>query len=476
MRTALGTSSTNKEKKYKEMETKKEKHNDLGYLGDVAQYAIVKNLITNRDFFYKISSIIDPKAFTDEYVGMIVKTVMSEYAATNAVPSLKDLEYIIKDRTYDKADKRFLKDALINISKVDAEAEGDNLSESAIRFFREQELRRIITNAKNTLDRGGYSDDLKERMISQIQDISVANTDGQIVVTEDIINKSLDITSDDMVATGIEEMDEKMCGGLAKGNTGMVIAGTGVGKTTFGSIICCNAIKLGYKVMHIFFEDQYFEILHKYYSHLTKLDTREFKDLSEEAKTEVKRRIKEALPNAVSVFKNNLRLVPMENGVTQVGDIFREINTAINIDGWKPDMIYIDYLSCIQPEKKGDSEWSALGNVMKKIDAFAKRNNIAIWVAQQTHRINSKEDNLLSQSGRLSTIQGSYTCTQPATRVITIFRSGEEYDRANIYLDKARNAETWEWEGAYFNNANCQVNLSDLEDVFDEDNEDKNLY
>ncbi len=464
------------------METLKEKHTDLGYLGDVAQYSIVKNLITNREFFYQVSSLIDPKAFTNEYVGMIVKTIMSEYGITGQVPSLKDLEYIIKDRTYDKNDKRFLKDALVNISKAD-ENESSNITEIAMRFFQEQEMRKIISNAKATLDRGGYSDDLKERMISQIQEMSFQNTKGQIIVTEDIIDKSLSMTSDDMVATGIEEMDEKMCGGLAKGNTGIVIAGTGVGKTTFGSIICCNAIKLGYKVMHIFFEDQYHEILHKYYSHLTKLDTRNFKDLTDEAKAEVKREIKAAFPDAVSAFTKNLRLVPMENGVTQVKDIFREINTAMKVDGWKPDMVYIDYLSCIQPApgtKRGDSEWSALGNIMKQIDAFAKKNGIAIWVAQQTHRI-TKEDSLSTPSGRMATIQGSYTVTQPATRVVSIFRNGDEYDRANIYLDKARNAEVWEWENAYFNNANCQVNLSDCEDPFDtscnnDENNDENLF
>lgn len=460
------------------METLKEKHTDLGYLGDVAQYAIVKSLITNREFFYQVSSLIDPKAFTNEYVGMIVKMIMSEYGATGQVPSLKDLEYIIKDRVYDKNDKKFLKDALINISKAD-ENESSNITEIAMRFFQEQELRRIITNAKGTLDRGGYSDDLKDRMITQIQDMSMFNTDGQIIVTEDIIDKSLSITSDDMVPTGIEEMDVRMCGGLAKGNTGIVIAGTGVGKTTFGSIICCNAIKSGYKVMHIFFEDQYHEVLHKYYSHLTKLDTREFKDLSDEAKAEVKKRIKDALPDAVNVFRNNLRLVPMENGITQVKDIFREINTAIKVEGWTPDMVYIDYLSCIQPApgtKRGDNEWSALGNIMKQIDAFAKKNGIAIWVAQQTHRI-TKEDSLMTPSGRMAAIQGSYTVTQPATRVLSIFRDGDEYDRANIYLDKARNAEMWEWENIYFNNATCQIDLSNIcYDIFEDNNDNENLY
>ena len=453
------------------MESKKEKHNDLGYLGDVAQYAIVKNLVTNRDFFFEVAGIINPKAFTNEYVGMIVNTIMSEYTATNNVPSLKDLEYIIKDRTYDKVDKRFLKDALVNIANVDADAEGDSVTAAAVRFFQEQELRGIIDRAKATLDRGGYSDELRDRMVTQIQDISAIKLGGEpIEVSDDVLDRSLSVKSSDMVPTGIRELDDKMCGGLAKGNTGMVIAGTGVGKTTIGSIICCNAIKSGYKVLHIFFEDQDYEILHKYYAHLTGYDTRNFKDLTDEQKAYMKEEIYKALPDAGKVLKNNLRLLPMENGITQVGDIVKQVNRLIKVEGWTPDMIYIDYLSCIQPssnkQNRYENEAIAMELAMKKIDAFAKKSNIAVWVAQQTHRI-TKEDHLESQSGRLATIQGSYRTVQPATRVITIFRGGDDYDRANIYLDKARNAETAEWEGIYFDNATCQINLSSVgEDVF----------
>ena len=64
----------------------------------------------------------------------------------------------------------------------------------------------------------------------------------------------------------------------------------------------------------------------------------------------------------------------------------------------------------------------------------------------------------------MATIQGSYRAIQPATRVLYLERdeNAGDINRANLYLDKARNATTAEWKGVYFNNATCQIRLDDL--------------
>ena len=162
-----------------------------------------------------------------------------------------------------------------------------------------------------------------------------------------------------------------------------------------------------------------------------------------------------------------------ERFLTQVEDIIRVVNQMIKIDGWKPDMIYIDYLGCIQPSSdrrnKYDNEGVAMEVAMKRIDAFAKNNDIAIWVSQQTNRTAGQDDNLDTPSKRMATIQGAFRAIQPCTRVLYLIRVPGEFDRVNLYLDKARNAETSSWENAFFDNATCQINLSDSEsgDVFD---------
>lgn len=454
------------------METKKVTHKDLGFLGDDAQYAIVKNLITNRAFFYDVEGYIDEKAFTDLYLQSIVKMIMKRFHETERIPSLSELEIIARDTVYDKTDRRLTAMAISKLDEVDTELFGSSLTDSAIRFFMGQKLEKVLKNGMSSLTSGGFSDNLQMRIIEQVQGIGYIEAAGQpISVTEDVLFDSLSLKSDNMVPTGLGELDKMMNGGLAKGNTGMLIARTGGGKTTLGSILCCNAIIKDYKVVHIFFEDRKEEILHKYYSHLTGIDTRRFKDLTDEDKKEITQLIYNSDKNARNAFKNNLRLLPMTAAVTQVDDIIRQLSHLEKVEGWKPDMVYIDYLSCLQPSSNRqnlyENEYIALEQAMKKIDAYAKKNDIAIWVAQQTNRDAFNPDNLNSPGERMKTVQGSLRIIQPVTRVLFLCSTGEE-NRVNLYLDKARNAQLAEWEDVYFNYSTCQIKLeNNNQDIFE---------
>ncbi len=54
---------------------------------------------------------------------------------------------------------------------------------------------------------------------------------------------------------GIAGIDKLLKGGLAKGEIGVILAPTGVGKTTVLTKISNTAFNMGYNVLQIFFED-----------------------------------------------------------------------------------------------------------------------------------------------------------------------------------------------------------------------------
>ena len=54
---------------------------------------------------------------------------------------------------------------------------------------------------------------------------------------------------------GIPGIDRLLKGGLAKGEIGVILAPTGVGKTTILTKIANTAFNLGYNVLQVFFED-----------------------------------------------------------------------------------------------------------------------------------------------------------------------------------------------------------------------------
>ncbi|NBP69754.1 MAG: hypothetical protein EBU52_13525, partial [Cytophagia bacterium] len=57
------------------------------------------------------------------------------------------------------------------------------------------------------------------------------------------------------IPIGIKGIDNLLKGGLAKGEIGVILAPTGVGKTTILTKIANTAFNMGFNVLQVFFED-----------------------------------------------------------------------------------------------------------------------------------------------------------------------------------------------------------------------------
>ena len=75
-------------------------------------------------------------------------------------------------------------------------------------------------------------------------------------------------------------IDKLLKGGLAKGEIGVILAPTGVGKSIFTTKIANHAFNLGFNVLQIFFEDKEKAIQRKHYTIMSKIP------LSDISKTE----------------------------------------------------------------------------------------------------------------------------------------------------------------------------------------------
>ena len=440
-------------------------HEDLGYLGENAQYQIVKGIIEDSEFYLSISNYLKETAFVDQQLQKFVKIITSYYKETGNIPTYKELEVILKDRTTNKEELTALHEVFNKVKEANSNGIKVTL-EVAKKFFQTQELKRILKSKFEKTGRNGYSSELLNEVLEELAEIEYGTRINESTDLMDLMDEVLDGEDTTKVPTGIKELDAKMNGGLEKGTLGMLIAGTGVGKSTLGSIICCEAAVHGFKVLHIFFEDLNREIGQKYYAHLTGIKTDEFsKGNNREL---LKSKIFNSVPNAKQILKNNIKLLRLENSETTIPDLKNEVAKIMKIYNWKPDMIFIDYLSCLKLSSneaiRMQNEWQSMDRAVKRLDAFAKEQNIAIWIAQQTNRDGGKLEDTSTRNKRLATIQGSYRAIQPATRVLYLERDENTGDinRANLYLDKARNATTAEWKGVYFNNATCQIRLDDL--------------
>ena len=247
-------------------------HEDLGYLGENAQYQIVKGIIEDSEFYLSISNYLKETAFVDQQLQKFVKVITSYYKETGSIPTYKELEVILKDRTTNKEELASLHDVFNKVKGANDNGIEITL-EVAKKFFQTQELKRILKSKYEKTGRNGYSTDLLNEVLEELAGVEYGTRINKSTDLIDLMDEVLDGEDTTKVPTGIKELDEKMNGGLEKGTLGMLIAGTGVGKSTLGSIMCCEAAVHGFKVLHIFFEDLNREIGQKYYAHLTGIKT-----------------------------------------------------------------------------------------------------------------------------------------------------------------------------------------------------------
>lgn len=445
-----------------------------GKYGEAFPYKLVKSFIENPTNFAEIEGYIDPTLFDNSGLGLglVVKAIKNFHEDRGFMPGYSDLEYYIKETIKDQGDMRAAYTAFKKITESKMMEGIDTVATQGIDFIKQQEAMRQLDNARKSIKASGYSTERIVRIIEGLQGIE--NSGGSEYFSPvSLLEKVLAEDIEEKVITGIKELDEHLGGGVPKGTTNMLLAGTGAGKTTLFSIMACRTAQSGRRVLYISFEDKDTDFARKFYSVVTGEYTSNFYKGSEKYEQaaaklnnlfSMKPSIKERLD------KDYIRVLRLPNGDTTVDNIKNAVRRMI-VGGWRPDVVFIDYLSCIKPSTDGklsiDKEYAAYERCVKRLDAFAQEENFVLWLAQQFNREGCKFD---SSYNRLGSIQGSFRVTQTASVILSLIRDTDDtsdYNRVNIYLDKSRFSSLTQWEGVYLNNGTCQIDLSSGDSLFE---------
>lgn len=447
---------------------------NLNFVGLEGQTRFAKSLIENRQLYLQVYPMLSVDLFTDEAIRKLLKIQKDFFEKNGVFPSYQDLKINIQDAIKTSEELSQMQELFERIRTDERLNEGlVSTTEICVKHIKKLKAQELLKKAEQKLSQS-YEVDIVENLVDGLRTLEQKASDGAVgidVIEEEIFSRK----QTEKVPTGIAELDLKMKGGLQKGKIGLLIAGTGVGKSTLASIICCNAIFYGKKVLHIFFEDDRADIGAKYYAHILNKPTSVFNEDADRAELSKELYSKDGVREA---FKN-FKYLKLPNGSLTVEMVCNEIRKVI-MGGFFPDMVFIDYLSCIQSSSNKNlattNEWETFERMAKKLESFASENNIAIWEAQQTNRQGMKES---TANDRIANIQGSFRITQPASVILYLSRIGCGENKANLYLDKCRYGELGEWKNISMDNGTCQIDLSqaiptdkELEVVIDEWNED----
>lgn len=400
------------------------KEKNFGYLGNSFQIQLLNNIVIDKQFANSIIDVLDPKYFDNQYFKIIMQMVKEYYFKYEHTPTFATLEQLTKSEITSPMAQKMVFDMLNDVK--DAPIEGsDFVQEKSLKFCKQQELQKVMSKAQKIIDKGDFeSYDHLEEMVREALQVGEVDTG-----TSDVFS-NLDVVLDDdyrhPIPMGIPGIDNLMKGGLAKGEIGVILAPTGVGKTTLLTKISNHAFNLGYNVLQIFFEDNPKIIQRKHFTLWTGIAPDNLSGHRDIVMEKV-RDIKENTTNSLTLKKLPSDTLTMNQIKNQVRKMMAEGN--------KIDMVVVDYIDCITPDKNLGDEWKSEGSVMRGFEAMCHELDIVGWTATQGNR-----SSISSEVVTTDQMGGSIKKAQVGHVIISVAKSlqQKEMNLATIAITKSR--------------------------------------
>ena len=222
------------------MANKKVDKSNLGYLGEDFQIELVKCFIEDQKFFMNVESMVNQNHFTDPNLKRIVSFMKDRYALTDSVAKYKDLDTLIRSKI---SDAITVDQCIAMLEKIQTiETRGiDLIEECSEKFFKQQNLTQAINQAYEIIQKGDDKryDDIEGIVRKAIETSNKKNMGFHVFDNmEDALKEDYRCT----IPTGADLLDKAFYGGLGKGELGIIIAPSSVGKTSATTGFAANAI------------------------------------------------------------------------------------------------------------------------------------------------------------------------------------------------------------------------------------------
>ena len=414
------------------------------YLGNNFQIQLLNQIILDKDFSHSIIDVIENNYFENKYFKIIIQMIKEYYVKYDHTPSFDTLEQVAKSELQQETAVKVVLDTIKKIKSAPIDGV-DFVQEKALKFCKQQELQKVMKKAQKIIDGGEFENyDTLEELVRDA--LLVGSKDTSMLDVFSNLDQVLDEDYRHPIPMGIPGIDRLLKGGLAKGEIGVILAPTGVGKSTILTKISNHAFNLGFNVLQVFFEDNPKVIQRKHFILWTKIHPDELSEKKEEVMKKVNE-IKETMPNELILKK-------LPSDTKTMLQIKNEIRKMI-ADGIKIDMVVLDYIDCVVPDKNLGDEWKSEGSVMRGFEAMCHELNLAGWTATQGNRASiSSEVVTTDQMG------GSIKKAQVGHVIISVAKTlqQKEMKLATIAITKSRIGDDGVvFENCKFDNAMIEI-------------------
>lgn len=360
------------------------------------QTKILSSMFMDKIFFLSIVDTLRIEYFTVESLQWVLKTIKDYYSEFKNLPTLDVIKNEIKKIT-DQSLRTSLVERIPKMIKY-MEAVDLEYVKSETKFYCKDQAVKIaiveassrISNVDKFLDFERIKRDLDHAFMTG-EDLS----GGYDFVTS-IRERYSEKEKRKPIPTGFELID-RMClgGGLASGELGVIVAGSGIGKSWLLTLIGLHAAKKGKNVLHYTFELDENYTSKRYDVCLMKMDSKTVEENIDDLEMETKN-----LKGKLFIKHFPARSVTLTGLKANI-----ERNKLLGV---KPDIIILDYADLINSGGYSGEKRTALEDLYVDIRGMADELKIPIWTASQSNREGYKGDvvkgeNISESFGKLFT-------------------------------------------------------------------------
>jgi hypothetical protein len=213
--------------------------------------------------------------------------------------------------------------------------------------------------------------------------------------------------------------------------------------------IANTAMNIGKNVLQIFFEDNPKVIQRKHLSCWTGIELNDLSAHKEELR---------AVVEGLKTKKGQLKLKKFSSDGTTI-PIIRTYIRKLIAQGFKPDVVLLDYIDCVEPSKKFTDINAGEGSVMRQYETLLSEFEIAGWTAVQGNRSSIKSDVVEADQ-----MGGSIKKGQIGHFIVSIAKSldQKEHGKATMAVLKSRfGKDGVVFTDITFDNAKIQIDMGD---------------
>ena len=336
--------------------------------GHSFQLKVIALLINDYDYLSSIYDIIETNYFDSDSSKWIVKDVQVYFEQYKTNPTWEAMVIRVKEIPQEllrTAVAMMLKDAYDLRASTDLQ----QVKDLSLKFCVNQEFVAALNDGVNLVQKGDY-DGMRGRLDKAMK-AGIKKDLGQKY--KEALDLRMDESARRTIPTPWDVINDITDGGSSSGDLFVIVAPPGVGKTWGLVNVGAHALSLGKTVIHYSMELQESYVGRRYDAKLSGISAQNLKYH------------KDDIQSAIDAISGNLiiKYYPPKNASIQT--LRSHIQSCI-LQGYKPDLVIVDYADLIKPMTGFKEIRHQLENIYEDLRSLAGEFGIPFWTASQANR------------------------------------------------------------------------------------------